>query len=185
MTEVPDVAVAGHDEAAVGELLDGGRAHLDANETFGPVISLYRFHDEADAIAARASTVSCAGPIPVPTTTSRFGARVLTWPGRPRDNLPLRTAGALLAQSVPLMLVLFVFFPRVQGPLWGLPDDAYGGRTGLSDSMSPGEIASLADVIESKAAADRPKDARSAMLYIGQGVDKSPVRIRQRHAAYL
>jgi hypothetical protein len=35
------------------------------------------------------------------TTTSRFGARVLTWPGRPRDNLPLRTAGALhhLARS--------------------------------------------------------------------------------------
>jgi transglutaminase-like putative cysteine protease len=41
------------------------------------------------------------------------------------------------------MLVLFLLFPRVQGPLWGLPQDAYSGVTGLSDSMSPGLISSL------------------------------------------
>lgn len=58
-----------------------------------------------------------------------------------RDQL--RTAGLLLAQSVPLMLVLFLFFPRVTGPLWGLPHDAYSGVTGLSDSMSPGSVISL------------------------------------------
>lgn len=54
-----------------------------------------------------------------------------------------RTAGELLAQSVPLMLVLFLFFPRVQGPLWGLPHDAYAGVTGLSETMSPGSVTSL------------------------------------------
>lgn len=55
----------------------------------------------------------------------------------------LRTAGAMLAQSVPLMLVLFVLFPRVQGPLWGMPTDANRSTTGLSDTMSPGSITNL------------------------------------------
>jgi hypothetical protein len=47
-------------------------------------------------------------------------------------------AARLVLQGLPLMLVLFVLFPRIQGPLWGLPADAYTHRTGLSDSMSPG-----------------------------------------------
>ena len=55
----------------------------------------------------------------------------------------LKTAGVLLAQAGPVMLVLFFLFPRVQGPLWGLPQDAYSGITGLSDSMSPGLISRL------------------------------------------
>ena len=46
--------------------------------------------------------------------------------------------------AVPLTLVLFILFPRIQGPLWGLPSDANAGRTGLSDSMAPGNISNLA-----------------------------------------
>lgn len=49
----------------------------------------------------------------------------------------------LLAQAAPLMLVLFLLFPRVSGPLWGLPRDAYAGLTGISDSMEPGSISQL------------------------------------------
>jgi len=60
----------------------------------------------------------------------------------PRANV--RTAGVLLAQAVPAALALFLLFPRVQGPLWGLPQDAYAGITGLSETMSPGNLASLA-----------------------------------------
>ena len=56
----------------------------------------------------------------------------------------LRTAGLLLAHAAPAALALFLLFPRVQGPLWGLPQDAYAGMTGLSDTMSPGNLASLA-----------------------------------------
>ena len=55
----------------------------------------------------------------------------------------LKTAGVLLAQAGPVMLLLFFLFPRVQGPLWGLPQDAYSAITGLSDSMSPGAISRL------------------------------------------
>ncbi|HZN86154.1 MAG TPA: transglutaminaseTgpA domain-containing protein, partial [Burkholderiales bacterium] len=44
----------------------------------------------------------------------------LSAPRRPmRANL--RTAGFLLAHAAPAALVLFLLFPRVQGPLWGLP----------------------------------------------------------------
>ena len=67
----------------------------------------------------------------------------LSAPRRPmRANL--RTAGFLLAHAAPAALVLFLLFPRVPGPLWGLPQDAYAAMTGLSDSMSPGNISQLA-----------------------------------------
>lgn len=58
-------------------------------------------------------------------------------------RVSLRLGALLVAQAVPLMLLLFVLFPRIPGPLWGLPLDGGGGRSGLSDSMSPGDISSL------------------------------------------
>jgi transglutaminase-like putative cysteine protease len=56
----------------------------------------------------------------------------------------LRTAAVLLAHAAPAALALFLLFPRVQGPLWGLPQDAYAGMTGLSETMAPGNLSSLA-----------------------------------------
>ncbi|MBI3230239.1 MAG: DUF3488 domain-containing transglutaminase family protein [Burkholderiales bacterium] len=55
----------------------------------------------------------------------------------------LRQSAQLLALAIPLTLVLFVLFPRIQGPLWGMPGDA-AGRSGLSDSMAPGNVSNLA-----------------------------------------
>jgi transglutaminase-like putative cysteine protease len=67
---------------------------------------------------------------------------------QPRAQLPWPTqfklSAQLLLQAVPVMLVLFVLFPRISGPLWGLPSDAFAGQTGLSDSMAPGAISHLA-----------------------------------------
>ena len=60
----------------------------------------------------------------------------------PRHSL--RYATLLCLQAVPFMLVLYLLFPRISGPLWGLPSDAHAGMTGLSDTMSPGSIANLA-----------------------------------------
>ncbi len=62
---------------------------------------------------------------------------------RPLPAAQLRRAAIMLAQALPFMLLLFVLFPRVQGPLWGLPKDAGSGLTGLSDSMAPGAISHL------------------------------------------
>ncbi len=56
----------------------------------------------------------------------------------------LRLAFALVALGLPLMVVLFVFFPRIEGPIWGLPSDAHSGVSGLSDTMSPGQLSHLA-----------------------------------------
>ena len=60
----------------------------------------------------------------------------------PRANF--RTAALLLGHAAPAALLLFLLFPRVHGPLWGLPQDAYAGLTGLSETMSPGNLSSLA-----------------------------------------
>jgi transglutaminase-like putative cysteine protease len=84
------------------------------------------------------AALMCIALFALTATLIGFGA-----PQRPaRANL--RTAGLLLAHAAPAALVLFLLFPRVQGPLWGLPQDAYSGLTGLSESMSPGNLANLA-----------------------------------------
>ena len=57
-------------------------------------------------------------------------------------RVALAAIGKLLLQGLPLAALLFVLFPRIAGPLWGLPH-ADRGSTGLSDTMSPGRIAEL------------------------------------------
>ena len=59
---------------------------------------------------------------------------------RPGDSL--RLAGSLVLQALPLMLLLFVFFPRL-GPIWSLPQANQQGVTGLSDRMAPADIVEL------------------------------------------
>ncbi|WP_374357732.1 DUF3488 and DUF4129 domain-containing transglutaminase family protein [Pseudoduganella danionis] len=56
----------------------------------------------------------------------------------------LALVGRLLLYGAPLALLLFLGFPRISGPLWGLPGDAHTGSSGLSDSMAPGSISTLA-----------------------------------------
>lgn len=69
-----------------------------------------------------------------------------------RDRL--RLAASMVVQSIPLMLVLFVLFPRLPGPIWGLPRDAHAGLTGIDDEMEPGSVSRL---IQSDAIAFRVK----------------------------
>jgi protein-glutamine gamma-glutamyltransferase len=45
--------------------------------------------------------------------------------------------------ALPLVIAAFFLFPRLATPLWGLPDNARQARTGMSDSMAPGDIAQL------------------------------------------
>lgn len=59
-----------------------------------------------------------------------------------KQRTGLRLAAMLLLQGLPFMLVLFVLFPRIQGPLWALPNETIN-RSGLKDSMEPGSISSL------------------------------------------
>ncbi len=66
--------------------------------------------------------------------------------------LRLKWAGRLLLQSIPLMIVLFLLFPRLNGPIWALSNDSTTAISGLSDEMAPGSISQL---IQSKRIAFR------------------------------
>ncbi len=62
--------------------------------------------------------------------------------GRPPLAQSARFAASMTALGAPIMLVLFLLFPRF-APLWGIPSDGMTGRSGLSNSMRVGEIANL------------------------------------------
>jgi len=54
----------------------------------------------------------------------------------------LRLALKMGLQALPLTIVLFLLFPRV-APLWAVPVQNTGNGTGVTDEMSPGDIAQL------------------------------------------
>jgi transglutaminase-like putative cysteine protease len=56
----------------------------------------------------------------------------------------LMLGARMLGLAIPVALVLFIVFPRVQGPLWGMPRDASSGHGGLADHMAPGLMSHLA-----------------------------------------
>lgn len=55
---------------------------------------------------------------------------------------PLKHSVTLYMQALPMMLVLFLIFPRI-GPLWQVDMNTGQSFTGLSDSMSPGDVSRL------------------------------------------
>jgi protein-glutamine gamma-glutamyltransferase len=61
-----------------------------------------------------------------------------SWP------VDLRYVGRISAQALPVAVVLWLFFPRFDAPLWQLPAERGNAQSGLSDSMSPGDIVDLA-----------------------------------------
>jgi protein-glutamine gamma-glutamyltransferase len=67
---------------------------------------------------------------------------------REGPSLSSRAAIALAARTlllaIPLALVLFVFFPRIAGSFWALPEKSLA-ETGLGDTMSPGSISVLTE----------------------------------------
>ncbi|AGU50558.1 transglutaminase-like domain-containing protein [Variovorax paradoxus B4] len=63
--------------------------------------------------------------------------------GKPPLMQAARTASWMALAGAPIMLALFLLFPRF-APLWGTPGDAMAGRTGLSNTMRVGAIAELA-----------------------------------------
>ena len=63
--------------------------------------------------------------------------------GKPPLAEAARTAAWMALLGAPVMATLFVLFPRF-APLWGIPNDAMSGRSGLSSSMEVGSVAKLA-----------------------------------------
>ena len=96
---------------------------------------------------------------------SRAGRRDARRAVRPRTTasasfaprVAIRRSAVMILQGLPIAILLFVLFPRLAQPLWGLPSD-HSAKTGLSDSMSPGEISelSLSDAVAFRVEFDGP-----------------------------
>jgi transglutaminase-like putative cysteine protease len=55
----------------------------------------------------------------------------------------LKIAGTIIVQAIPVAIVIFIFFPRVEAPRWMWFTDKNEARAGLSDYMEPGSISNL------------------------------------------
>jgi protein-glutamine gamma-glutamyltransferase len=102
------------------------------------VVTSYLFDDSLSAAAFSALPVIALLAAMIGLQQSYLAMR--PWP-------TLRLALVMLAQALPLMLLLFVFFPRL-GPLWSMPNPNSQARTGLSDSMTPADVAELSKSAE-------------------------------------
>ncbi|MFZ2170140.1 MAG: DUF3488 domain-containing protein, partial [Methylococcaceae bacterium] len=62
---------------------------------------------------------------------------------KPQTGAALKTAAIIIVQALPMAVVLFILFPRIEAPRWLLFNDKQQAKTGLSDSMEPGSISNL------------------------------------------
>ncbi len=88
--------------------------------------------------------------------------------GRPPLARSAGIAGRMLLLGTPVMVALFLLFPRLP-PLWGIPGDALTGRSGLSGNMSVGDVARLAldDGIAMRVRFEGPPPARPDLYFRG------------------
>ncbi|MEJ2129347.1 MAG: DUF3488 domain-containing protein, partial [Woeseiaceae bacterium] len=60
---------------------------------------------------------------------------------RPRRSFS--TSLRLVSYAAPLAAAMWIFFPRIATPFWAVPMDTGTATSGISDTMSPGDISSL------------------------------------------
>ncbi|MGA0706933.1 MAG: transglutaminase TgpA family protein [Steroidobacteraceae bacterium] len=70
---------------------------------------------------------------------------------------PFGVTGRMLVLALPLMVALFLFFPRVAGHFWGIPGSDRA-ISGLGDELAPGDISelTLADTVAFRVRFDGP-----------------------------
>ncbi len=131
---------------------------------FFAVVTVYLFDDRLTTVAFTLLPVT--GLLAALVGLQQSPQQQSPWP-------PLRLAGGLLLQALPLMLLLFVFFPRF-GPLWSLPMPDSKGVTGLSDSMAPNDIAELSrsDALAFRASFEGPPPPRNQQYWRALTFDK-------------
>ena len=88
--------------------------------------------------------------------------------GRPSLGQSARLAGRMALLGAPIMLLLFLLFPRL-APLWGTPGDAMSGRSGLSERMQVGSVARLAldDSVAMRIRFDGPQPQPAELYFRG------------------
>lgn len=87
---------------------------------------------------------------PGTATTALLLGLATTWtlhrlnhPGAALGMQGVRTALGVVLFALPLMLVLYLFFPRIAGGLIALPSLETASRLGLSDRVAPGSVQQL------------------------------------------
>ncbi|WP_375169976.1 DUF3488 and DUF4129 domain-containing transglutaminase family protein [Marinobacter sp.] len=76
------------------------------------------------------------------------GLQIINAPDLPDSSTAgWRRLGMLAVKTLPIVALLFVFFPRME-PLWSVPLVSGQARTGISDTMRPGDISNLAQSSE-------------------------------------
>ncbi len=95
---------------------------------------------------------------------------------RHRIAAHVRQAVKRLLLGVPIALVLFVFFPRLAGPMWGFSEQKIA-RTGLSDSLRMGQISQLvkSDEVAFRVEFVGPMPPRAALYWRGPVLDQYSV----------
>jgi transglutaminase-like putative cysteine protease len=88
--------------------------------------------------------------------------------GKPPLTEAAKTAAWMTLLGAPVMAVLFVLFPRFS-PLWGTPGDAMAGRSGLSSTMTVGNMARLAldESIAMRVKFDGPMPSQHELYFRG------------------
>ncbi len=93
---------------------------------------------------------------------------------------PVRTAGKLLAQAGPLIILLFLFFPRLSTGFRFQIAPQRGASAGFSDRLSPGSVSSLANSSEVAFRAEFPDGKipplramywRGVVMWHGEGLE--------------
>jgi protein-glutamine gamma-glutamyltransferase len=93
---------------------------------------------------------------------------------------PVHTAGKLLAEAGPLIILLFLFFPRLSTGLRFQIAPQRGASAGFSDRLSPGSVSSLANSSEVAFRAEFPDGKipplgamywRGVVMWHGEGLE--------------
>ena len=106
---------------------------------------------------------------------------------------PMRMAGKLLAQAVPLIVILFLLFPRITTGLRFQIAQSSLAASGFSARLSPGSVTSLATSSEAAFRAEFPDGKippapamywRGVVMWQGEGLEwrapQAPAAIRRR-----
>ncbi|PPC91569.1 MAG: transglutaminase [Methylobacter sp.] len=62
---------------------------------------------------------------------------------RTQTRQALKTAATLILQALPMAIVLFILFPRLEAPQWLVLEEDHKALSGLSEVLEPGSITNL------------------------------------------
>ncbi len=72
-----------------------------------------------------------------------LGTLILINNPRPQISPALKHSAIILLQAFPFMIVMFIFFPRLEAPKWMFLNDPHAAKIGLSNTLEPGSISRL------------------------------------------